>query len=74
MFEVGKSYDLEWVEGPDHHYQIAEVLAWEHPLLKVKTSSGELIVNAASSTFVKAKEYDRQPLDLSGLLARPPEA
>lgn len=68
MFEVGKTYTLEWTEGSDHHFQGGEVLAWEAPLLKVKIQNEERIINTASALFIGAKERQASPLDIVGLL------
>lgn len=68
MFEVGKTYSLEWTEGSEHHYQSGEALAWQEPLLKVRLRDGERIINTASSTFVGASEKASEALDIKALL------
>lgn len=68
MFEVGKSYSFEWMDGHDHVYQSGEVLAWEAPLAKVKLQSEERIINTASSQFLGATERSSAPMDIGALL------
>ena len=60
MFEVGKSYEFELKHGIDHNtltYEVAEVAAWEYPLVKLRDDVGkEWVLNTASSLFIRAEE------------------
>lgn len=61
MFEVGKTYRFEWLEGPDHTYQSGDVIVWEAPLLKVRFGGSDKIINTSSRTFVSASDRTGAP-------------
>ena len=63
MFEVGKYYRVKtWKDGEITEYEAGQVIEVSLPLVKFKGSAliggGEIIVNAASLTFVSAQEVE----------------
>ena len=55
MFKVGQKYRITTGIGDEVGYSTSKVLAWEPPLLKIQTPTGELILNTGASNFVSAE-------------------
>ena len=55
MFEVGRRYQITTGVGDEIGYSTSTVLAWEAPLLKIQTPTGEKILNTAAPHFVSAE-------------------
>lgn len=55
MFEVGRRYEITTGIGDEIGSSTSKVLAWEHPLLKIETPTGEEILNTSAPYFVSAK-------------------
>lgn len=64
MFEVGRDYEIHWIEhgeeGPGEVYSTFHVVAWEAPLLKTKGHNSELVHNVASMFFIRAEKVLRE--------------
>lgn len=58
MFEVGRYYQITTGVGDEIGYSTSKVLAWESPLLKIHTPTGEEILNTCAPHFVGAKISD----------------
>lgn len=61
MFEVGRKYDFEFLDGRDDKGNpdltslgAREVLSIEGPLIKIRDVAGDIIVNTNSPVFVRA--------------------
>lgn len=60
MFEAGRYYQITTGIGDGSGYSTSKVLAWDHPLLKIQTPTGEEILNTSAPYFVSAKISERR--------------